>query len=464
MTSNPYAAALSLARAGQRAAALGVLDALLAAAPDHAQAWTLRAAIQVQEGHPAEALAAAERALALDPRIGLAWRHRGHAQDTLGQPDAALESYRSALELAEAGVRVTLLAEVGRILMNLGRYAEAVTTLDEALAADPTAAAIRWPRGEARLAQHDFARGWDDYEARWLTPGFLEKAVNRTSDTFRERLTLNPTLGDLQGRRVLVVTEQGVGDEIMFASVLPDLARVAGKVLVNVERRLLSLLSGSMPEVEFIAGAGPGLIDVSRFDRVVALGSLPSVFRRSPGDFPGTPYLTPGRTIADAWRERLGPKQARLRVGVSWRGGAAWTRASARSMPLETLRPLLTRPDCEFVNLQYGDVTAELDAMNATLDRPIASFPARQIDDFAELAGLVAGLDVVVTVQTALAHLTGAIGQRGLVMIPARPEWRYGISGDAMPWYGSLRLLRQDAPGGWPPVVARVAEALEALV
>jgi len=463
VTSDPYASALSLARAGQRDAALGVLETLLAATPDHAQAWTLRAAIEVQEGRAAEAFAAAERALALDPRIGLAWRHRGHAQNTLGQPEAALESYRSALPLVEAGVRATLLAEVGQILINLGRYAEAVATLDEAAAADPTAAVVRWRRGEARLAQHDFARGWDDYEARWLTPGFLEKAVTRTSDTLRERLTLNPTLEDLRGQRVLVAMEQGVGDEIMFASVLPDLARVAAKVLVNVERRLVSLLSASMPEVEFIAGQGPGLFDLSRFDRVVALGSLPSVFRRAPVDFPGAPYLAPPRAVADAWRERLGPKRARLRIGVSWRGGAAWTRAVARSMPLETLRPLLARPDCEFVSLQYGDATAEIAAMNATLDRPIASLPAQEIDDFAQLAGLVAGLDLVVTVQTALAHLTGAIGQRGLVMIPRQPEWRYGASGDAMPWYGSLRLLRQEGPDGWPPVVARVGEALDAI-
>lgn len=132
-------------------------------------------------------------------------------------------------------------------------------------------------------------------------------------------------------------------------------------------------------------------------------------------------------------------------------------------MPLEALRPLLERPDCDAVSLQYGAAADEIAAMNASLPRPITAFPAADIDDFEQLAGLVGELDVVVTVQTAVAHLTGALGRPGLIMIPRRAEWRYGLAGASMPWYASLRLFRQDHGAGWPEVVARIGTALDGM-
>lgn len=446
---------------GQWAEALASFDQAIALDPDLAFAHNNRAQMLNALDRPGEALAAAERALALDAGLAHAWRHRGFALFCMNRLEEAAESYRHALDIATGPTRVDALCDLGMTLTALGRYDEARTALDAAVAAGPDAPMVRFRRAETRLLQGDFAGGWDDYEARWRVPVFTRAQGAEMTTDLRRRLTLAPRIQDLTGQRVLVVTEQGVGDEVMFASVLPDLARVAARVTCIVDPRLVRLLSHSMPQVEVVAARTPGRIDLAAIDRVVALGSLASMFRRTREAFPGRPYLSPSPTVPEAWRARLGARRTPLRVGISWRGGLPRTRTAARSLDLAALRPLLVRSDCEFVSLQYGDVEAELAACNADLPRPIRSFPRQDIDDFEDLSGLVVALDAVVTVQTALAHLTGALGQTGLVMIPQAPEWRYGAGGERMAWYGSLRLLRQAHDGDWPPVLARVGEALD---
>ncbi len=259
---------------------------------------------------------------------------------------------------------------------------------------------------------------------------------------------------------MLVIAEQGVGDQVMFSSVLSDLAARAEKVTFVSQPKLMALFKTSFPQIDFVPPS-PAL-RTGDFDKIVAVGSLPRAFRNRLEDFPGVPYLRPGQAVIEAWTARLGPKTTPLRVGLSWQGGTDRTSGQKRSIPLEQLRPLLERSDCEFVSQQYGDVEAQVAAFNTTLARPIRLFPKDQIDDFEQLAGLVAGLDLVVSVQTAIIHLCGALGAPCLVMIPSVAEWRYGASGDAMPWYGANRLIRQDAPDDWTTVIERVGAELDA--
>lgn len=451
-----------LAQLGRNPEAVECADRAIALDPRMAVAHSNRAQVLNALDRPDEALESAERAVALAPRLINAWRNRAIAQTRLERHTLALESYRSALAVAGPEGRCELFTEVGMTLTALAQYDEAMAAFEAAAAIDPAHVLLRHRRAFTRLVQRDFAAGWDDYEARWQGRFRVERNEGHVTPLLRRLFTLGPTPDDLEGRRILIVGEQGVGDEIMFASVLPDLIAIAAKVTCIVDARLVGLLSHAMPRADFRTGRGPDAPDPTDFDRVVALASLPAAFRRSADAFPGTPYLAPRPAVTEAWRERLGVPSARLRIGLSWRGGVKRTRSSARSMELAALRPLLDRPDLEFVSLQYGEVSAELAEFNAGLARPIVSFPAAEIDDFEQLAGLATALDVIVTVQTALAHLTGAIGQRGLVMIPQSPEWRYTAAGSDIPWYGSLRLFRQTAPGGWDPVIARIGEALDA--
>lgn len=453
----------ALNRLGRTAEALAGFDRAIALSPRMAVAHSNRAQTLNTLDRFGEALASADSALALEPGLANAWRHRGMAQFRLERLEAALESFREAARLATGAQAAEPLAEVGMVLAELGRDDEALAAYDLAAAADPEATGVRYRRAHARLLRRDFAAGWEDYEARWQGRFADDQPIAGVPPELRRRFTVFPTPEMVRGRRVLVVAEQGIGDEIMFASVLPDLAAVAGHVACLVDRRLQGLLVRSMPGVEVLAGRGPELADPGRFDVVLALGSLPHAFRRAASDFTGVAYLRPADAVTDDWRARLEPARGRKLIGVSWRGGVARTRTNVRSMELETLRPLLEHPDCAFVSLQYGHVAAELAAFNDTLERPILSFPAHEIDDFEQLAGLVSALDLVVTVQTAVAHLTGAIGRPGLVMIPRRAEWRYGAAGEDIPWYGSLRLLRQTDEAGWRPVIDRVIHEIEAM-
>lgn len=452
---------IALNRLGRTAEALVAFERAVALDPQMAIAHSNRAQALNALDRFSEALVSAEQAVKLAPGLANAWRHLGMAQYRLERLNDALSSFREGARLVSPAHRTEALAEVAMTLAGLGRYDDAISIYGEAEAADPAATNVRYRRSHLRLLQREFATGWADYEARWQGQFADDRPIGHVTPALRRRLVLFPSPEMLRGKRVLVVAEQGIGDEIMFASVLPDLMAIAAHVACIVDYRLQGLLTRSLPGVEALAGSGPDLVDIDKFDVVLALGSLPFAFRRSEDDFPGNAYLRPATTVVDAWRKRLGPSQGRTRIGISWRGGVTRTRTGARSMELETLRPLLERDDCTFVSLQYGDVAAELAAFNATLSRPIESFPPHELDDFEQLAGLANALDMIVTVQTTLAHLAGALGQRALVMIPRRPEWRYGISATDMPWYRSLRLFRQADTAGWGPVIARIALDLD---
>ena len=447
----------ALSKLDRPQAAIEAFDRALNLKPDYLAALNNRAGQRLELKDGEGALDDADRALALNPQLGSAHRFRARALLLLDRLDEALKS----IEAAEASqpdnpdnFSIRAAIETAQ-----GRFAAAAASLDRALELEPGNANYRQSRAYARLRLGDFVGGWSDHEHRWQAEGFRATSRGPVSLDLIPRLAVGVSRDDLIGKRVLVVGEQGVGDQIMFASMLPDLARDAAAVTCVTSARMQSLFETSFPGMHSRAELDG--LRAGDFDKVLAMASLGPVYRRSAADFPGRPYLRARDEIITGWRARLGEKTTRLRVGISWRGGADITRATARSTTLEALRPLLEREDCEFVNLQYGNVQAEVDAFNATLPRPILNFPQSEIENFEALAGLVANLDLVVSVQTAIIHLSGAIGAPCLVMLPFIPEWRYGAAEESMPWYGSVRLLRQPARGAWGPVIAAVGAALD---
>jgi len=406
------------------------------------------------QGRYDEMLALADAALAAQPPLAEAWLIRGDALKSQDRLEAALEAY----EQAGASPRIAFDAHFGRALAldDLGRIDEALEAFEAALALQPDAPVPRFGRALLRLYRRDFAAGWDDYEERWRSEVFVTGCRGVVPTGMVPHLATRVTPTDLAGRRVLVVGEQGIGDQLMFASMIPDLARIAASVVCVCDPRLVRLLGASFDNVTVTDPRG-GNVEA---DVALAMGSLGGVFRRDAADFPGAAYLRPKPETLAGWAERLGPRRARLRVGISWRGGAPGTGQQGRSLALNQLRPVLDAPDCEFVNLQYGDVAQEVAAANAGCANPIRLFPPVEIDDLEDLAGLVANLDAVVSVQTTLVHLAGALGQTAFALLPYRANWRYTESGGTMPWYRSVRLLRQAEPGAWEPVVAQAAAAV----
>jgi hypothetical protein len=266
----------------------------------------------------------------------------------------------------------------------------------------------------------------------------------------------------LSGRSILVYAEQGIGDEIMFASCVPELVERGARIVLECDPRLARLFARSFPSVRVVEGrlrASDDWVGVTgRVDFQVAAGSLPWHFRRGIERFPQhLGYLRADPARVEFWRRRLDGLGTGLKVGVSWRGGLAKTRSAVRSLPVSLLRSLLGAPNCRFVSLQYGKVDDDLSALGAAA-------PAHWPDehrDLDELAALVSAVDVVISVCNATVHLAGALGSETWVMTPASAEWRYMARGDRMPWYPSVRLVRQPKCGDWDSVVSELFVRLE---
>ena len=478
----------------RHADALAAYERALTAQPDNAVAHLNRANLLRTMRRHDEAIAAYDRSLALRPDAAT-YAARGGALADAGRPEAACRDFDTALELDPTLVgahngRGSLMFAMGRLdealahydravaldptlplshrnrgvtLRRLRRLEEAIQSHDQALALAPDAVDGYWYRGMCHLLRGDFDAGWRDYERRWDRPGFVANSPGDSTPALRARFRRDPERADVAGRSVLLVGEQGVGDVIMFASIIPDLLADATQVGLCCDPRLHGLFAQSFPALSLLDKAGAEA-RLDTLDTVMGIGSLPSIYRRQVGDFAGAPYLSPGAAACQRWTDRLGAGEGRKRIGLSWRGGVARTGRAERSVPLQDLKPILDLPACEVISLQYGAHDAEIEAVNRQLARPVRTFPAAEIDDFQDLAALVGRLDLVVTVQTALAHLAGATGVPTLVMVQAAPEWRYMAEGSSMPWYRALTLIRQGADAHWEPVIQQVtAQATQRL-
>jgi tetratricopeptide (TPR) repeat protein/ADP-heptose:LPS heptosyltransferase len=472
--------------------AIAAYDRALAINPRDAGTHNNRGNVLLDLKRFAEAEAAFSKAVALQPDFGVGLANLGRARFHLGRHEAALEAFDAALALdphypsghrSRAGALMALerfaealaaydrsiALEPGNALGHQGRGRalveldflrpttaetnhEALASLDRAVELDPNFHEARWSRALTRLRLGRFKEGWEDYEGRWNAASFVENSAGFLTPALRAKLACALRRDDLAGRSILLLAEQGIGDVLMFASMIPDLMALSGPVTLVCESRLHRLFRNSFPGLSLRAPGEP----LPALDLAVAIGSLARVFRPTAADMPGTPYLMPTPAAVDAWRERLGPDTGRMRIGLSWRGGLAHTGSGARSLRLEQLEPVLELPGCEAVSLQYGDVAEELARFNAGRAHPVRP-PPGPTEDFDDLAALVKSLDLVVSVQTAVVHLAGAVGVPCLAMIPRKPEWRYGLRGSTMPWYRSVELFRQGPEGDWTPVVANVA-------
>lgn len=339
------------------------------------------------------------------------------------------------------------------VLQQRGRMEEALALCDKLLAADPAFSEARVNRALMLLTRGDFAAGWRDYEERKLV--------------WSRAITLDVPAPDwsgcaLAGGTIVVLAEQGLGDEIMFASCLPQVVAQAGRCIVECSPKLERLFARSFPNAVVVGkGAWRDALapDARPPDWRVAIGSLPAFFRNTLADFPSRKaYLRadPGRVAY--WRGRLETLPGRRKIGISWRGGLSATRSTLRSIPLALWSDVLLCPDADFVSLQYSDCAQEIEE---ALDAGCTVHTWHEaIDDYDETAALVSALDLVVSVQTAVVHLAGALGTPVWALIPQTPEWRYGQAGETLPWYGSVRLIRQYSSADWRAVLETVSAEL----
>jgi tetratricopeptide (TPR) repeat protein len=438
------------------AAALEHLRAAFRLKADDGEILKLLVETLVQTGSYAEACDTARAAVQSPSAPYEAWISLGLAYRRTHRSVQALECYDEAARHRPHDVEA--MTNRGIVLQDLGRLDEAFAAYDAALALAPGYALARFHRSLCRLLTGDYAAGWPDYETRLMS---------------EERVPRPDTLprwdgGPLANRPVLAYGEQGIGDEIMFASCLPELMRDAGGCAIECSPKLRRLFARSFPGAHvYAAGYAEGCataVAAVRPEVEVPLGSLPLHYRASLSAFPrhtGYLHADPGRV--DAWRAKLEALGPGPKIGISWRGGTEQSRVALRSIELERLRPLLEAPGAHFVSLQYtGGAAAEVQALIERGGPLVAHWPEALVD-YDETAALVAALDLTISVCTAVVHLAGALGRPVWVMAPRAPEWRYGNQGEAMPWYPSARIFRQGDDADWVPVLARVAAELGAV-
>lgn len=431
---------LALDALGRHAEAIASYDRALALRPDETIILRNRGCALINLKLHDEALATFETILARNPADAEAHYNRGNVLLQHERFGEALASYDAALavrpDLAEA------LNNRGLVLKELDRWVEAADSHRRAYAIDPGHVEARWNEALLQLLTGEYEQGWAGYEWRWH-----KEPLIRARRDFPRPLWHGEAIA---GQTILVHSEQGLGDTIQFCRYLPLVAATGARVVFEVQPPLQRLLHG-IGDAEVISRGDP----LPMFDWQCPLMSLPHAFGTRLETIPADiPYLHASPDLARAWAHRLGEKR-RPRIGLAWAGNADHRNDHNRSIALDTLLPLLDA-EADFVSLQKvlrpGD--------EALLDgRDILRVDAA-LGDFADTAALITQFDLVISIDTSVAHLAGALGAPVWVLVTHSPDWRWLLGRDDSPWYRTARIFRQDASRDWLAVISRVRAAL----
>jgi Flp pilus assembly protein TadD len=414
--------------------ALKQADACLSMAPKDAELHFARGTALNALQQPAKACAALTRAVGLQPNHAPSCLNLANARADLDDLSGAERLCRRAIQLDPGLLEAH--ASLGFILTTQGKLAGAIEACEAALRLCPDFSQAHWNLAIAVLLSGDLRRGFAAFEWR------------KRHGPYRQDFAPLPGPewdgSGAAGKTILVRAEQGLGDVIQFARYLPLIRQAGGKPVLACAPDLVPLM-GTMSGVEAIGCAEP----LPNHDAWIDLLSLPHVFGTTLETIPAADgYLTADPGLVETWRRRLPRGQ---KVGLAFAGNPAHPNQRHRSVPLAQVLPLPEIAGLAYVNLQHGLEAGNLGLPNFT-DR---------LTDFAQTAALIQNLDLVLTVDTAVAHLAGALGKPALVLLPAAPDWRWMLRRDDSPWYRSVRLIRQEKAGDWSPALTRAFEALK---
>jgi tetratricopeptide (TPR) repeat protein len=424
--------------------ALPCFEQVLAREPRHIEALLNRGTTLATLNRPQEALAAIDAALALASNHPGAHYNRGNALTALGRNTEAVLAFDRALALNPG--HVAAWNNRGRALQALNRHDEAVKCLDQAIALQKDYADAHFNRALSLLTLGQLKSGFAEYESRWKRSG-----VTDARRGYRGPLWLGEY--PVGGKTILLYSEQGLGDSIMFARYVPLLARAGATVVVEVQPELKALLSALDGVASCYARGEP----LPAYDVHCPLGSLPLALKTEQGDIPADiPYLGASDSGMAKWQPAISALPGK-RVALAWAGQTRHANDRNRSIPIEVLEPLLMLEGFSFVGVQRdlreGD--AEFLARH-----PRLTHVADRFDDMTDTAAVLQLADLLITVDTSVAHLAGALGRPAFVMLPFSPDWRWTLAAEHSPWYPRTRLFRQKSAGDWRGVIASVRDAL----
>ncbi len=433
---------LILHQRGKHAEAVRLLDLALKRNPNHAFALNSRGIALRELKRFDEALASFERALMLRPNFVEALSNLGATLHELRRFEEALVDYDRAIKLRPKFVEA--LSGRGATLNELARFDEALASYDRALTLRPGHAEAHLNEGLTRLLIGDFERGWKKFEWRW------QKKRN-----FTQPLWLGAAA--IEDKTILLHCEQGFGDTIQFCRYVPLVARRAGRVILEVQKPLHELMSALPGPAQIVSRGNP----LPHFDVHCPLLSLPLAFGTRLESIPSaTAYLQAPPHTLQHWKTRLGASD-RLRIGICWAGNLNFKGDLSRSVGLTSMLPIFANPDVQFFSLQKDLRKGDGEILHN--NRQIIHV-GQELATFSDTAAIISLMDLVISSDTAIAHLAGALGKRTWVLLQFVPDWRWLLDRQDNPWYPTVRLFRQDNTRDWDHVVANVQAALHGFV
>lgn len=430
-----YSLGMNLVGAGRIREAAFQLTKALALAPDFSDASLALGYCLHKTRQYEAALEQYRRLLMTNPRHAAAWNNRGTTLLEMGHCQEAAECYLRALELAPLlhDARIAL----ATCYQALGRVAEALAACDAVLAVAPEHAEAHWNRSLLLLLNGNYVEGWREYEWRWKKRHFTSPARNFHQPRWQGE--------SLEGRTILIHAEQGFGDTIQFSRYIPLVHALGAQVIFECQPPLVEVMKSLAPAIKVVA-MGQHL---PPFDLHTPLMSLPLLFHTTLENVPNnTPYLFPNVERLSHWQNLIQWTQ-QLRVGMCWAGkGYPDPR---RSCPAERLTALAPIKGITWFSLQMG--------WQEALPLPMVDLTS-QIRDFNDTAAMISLLDLVLTVDTSVAHLAGALGKPTWVMLPYAPDWRWMLEREDSPWYPAMRLFRQPSPYAWQEIIGHVSNLL----
>lgn len=435
------ASARTLVEAKEYDAAFDIVDGILKIDPNYAPALIQAASIFDRARRLTQAYQFARRAVDVAPQLSASWTNYGRLSEELYQLNDAERAYKMAVQLSTKRPVLALnLNNLSSFYATTGRWELAEKTASDALAIDPGSHKARGNLGIAQLAQHKWRAGWPNY-------GAILGSEYRKLVKYRDE----PEWDGTPGKVVVVTGEQGLGDELSFASMIPDAVKACKRVIVDCDARLTGLFKRSFSRAKVYGTRLDKDVqwdeEDTKPDYSISIGQLGTLFRNEESDFTGEPYLVPDKERHIMWREYFKTKQSPV-IGIAWSGGLDWTGNRYRRWQLSQLQPLFDAVNAHWVSLQYKDAEAEIRSFDGA---DIHQYKmATLAKDYDETAGLVSACDLVICMQTSVGHLAASMGIPTWCFVNTiAPQWRYG-TGDTLPWYKSMRLFRQREDGSWP--------------
>lgn len=379
----------------------------------------------------------------LRPERAEPWNNLGMCYQGMGD---SLKARKAFFEAYNRNKQSSMFpANIGMTYFSERDFKESQKWCEKALSLDPESKAAKNTLGMCYLSTGKWDKAWELYSAS--VGGKFRKWVQ-----YKEE----PMWDGSPGKHVVFYGEQGLGDEIMYASCVEDAKRVCASVTIECDHRLTNLFKRSFPGVTIHGTRRKTDIEWpahQQIDASLPVGQMPQFFRKSPKDCPGTPYLVADPERRVQWRalfDSLGPKP---KIGICWSGGSKHNKPKERAIGLEAMKPLIESIDAEWISLQYKDPTEEIEKSGL----PIRHYKrACETDDYDDTAAMVAELDMVIGVHTTAHHLAGALGVPGVILVPSRTIWIYCLPDGSMPWYGSATLFKQREAEPWKETIKRL--------